>query len=238
MKSLKDFNYLLSLDRRYTKTESEIFRSKDDPLLLDSSFVEAPKQRNSREENQKIKEGQSAEQIWPGEENKHKRRHKDVDASWTKKNDKTFYGYKMHVLADSVHKFILYVSTTTAKVHDSQAIGDVLSEEDAGRKLYADSAYCGEPQKELTRSFGVEPVFCVKGRVNHPLTEEEQKENREKSKTRCRIEHIFGYVESTMKGSIVRTIGMTRTHFLSWLTVFCYNVARQETLQRTMPMTT
>lgn len=212
--------------------------SKDDPLLLDSSFVEAPKQRNSREENQKIKEGQSAEQIWPGEENKHKRRQKDVDASWTKKNDKTFYGYKMHVLAESVNKFILYVSTTTAKVHDSQAIGDVLSEEDAGRKLYADSAYCGEPQKELTRSFGVEPVFCVKGRVNHPLTEEEQKENREKSKTRCRIEHIFGYVESTMKGSIVRTIGMTRAHFLSWLTVFCYNVARQETLQRTMPLTT
>ena len=28
MKSLKDFNYLLSLDRRYTKTESEIFRTK------------------------------------------------------------------------------------------------------------------------------------------------------------------------------------------------------------------
>lgn len=28
MKSLKDFNYLLSLDRRYTKTESEIFRFK------------------------------------------------------------------------------------------------------------------------------------------------------------------------------------------------------------------
>lgn len=27
MKSLKDFNYLLSLDRRYTKTESEIFRT-------------------------------------------------------------------------------------------------------------------------------------------------------------------------------------------------------------------
>jgi len=28
MKSLKDFNYLLSLDRRYTKTESEIFRNR------------------------------------------------------------------------------------------------------------------------------------------------------------------------------------------------------------------
>ena len=30
MKSLKDFNYLLSLDRRYTKTESEIFRQGED----------------------------------------------------------------------------------------------------------------------------------------------------------------------------------------------------------------
>ena len=30
MKSLKDFNYLLSLDRRYTKTESEIFRMRPD----------------------------------------------------------------------------------------------------------------------------------------------------------------------------------------------------------------
>lgn len=208
---------------------------KENPLLLDSSFVEAPRQRNTREENEKIKDGQSAEQIWAGEENKHKRRHKDVDASWTKKNNQTFYGYKMHVLAEAMNKFILYVTTTTAKVHDSQAIGDLLSDKDEGRKLFADSAYCGAPQQEITRSFGVEPEFCVKGRVNHPLTEEEQKENREKSKTRCRIEHIFGYVECTMKGSIVRTIGMKRAHFLSWLTVFCYNVARQETLQRTMP---
>lgn len=32
MKSLKDFNYLLSLDRRYTKTESEIFRKDAKPV--------------------------------------------------------------------------------------------------------------------------------------------------------------------------------------------------------------
>ena len=31
--------------------------SKDDSLMLDLSFVDAPKQRNSREEIQKIKEG-------------------------------------------------------------------------------------------------------------------------------------------------------------------------------------
>lgn len=34
MKSLKDFNYLLSLDRRYTKTESEIFRAEGAPGIF------------------------------------------------------------------------------------------------------------------------------------------------------------------------------------------------------------
>lgn len=34
MKSLKDFNYLLSLDRRYTKTESEIFRFNFDRIAV------------------------------------------------------------------------------------------------------------------------------------------------------------------------------------------------------------
>lgn len=34
MKSLKDFNYLLSLDRRYTKTESEIFRWRENREAL------------------------------------------------------------------------------------------------------------------------------------------------------------------------------------------------------------
>lgn len=39
MKSLKDFNYLLSLDRRYTKTESEIFRKSGSLTLLLSDFL-------------------------------------------------------------------------------------------------------------------------------------------------------------------------------------------------------
>ena len=45
MKSLKDFNYLLSLYRRYTKTESEIFRENGNAVTnlrkVDNQFVEA-----------------------------------------------------------------------------------------------------------------------------------------------------------------------------------------------------
>lgn len=43
MKSLKDFNYLLSLDRRYTKTESEIFRLKPRRFREDSFMRDVAK---------------------------------------------------------------------------------------------------------------------------------------------------------------------------------------------------
>jgi IS5 family transposase len=46
----------------------------------DASFVEVPKQRNSREENKEIKEGKIPATF---EENCHKKAQKDTDARWT-----------------------------------------------------------------------------------------------------------------------------------------------------------
>lgn len=131
----------------------------------------------------------------------------------------------MHALAGAVSKVILHVCTTAANVHDSRALEWVLNEEeDAGRTLYADSAYSGKNLEELTRSFNVIPCFCEKGYANAPLTEEQKKSNRKKSKTRCRIEHIFGYIETVFKGSFVRSIGLKRATFHTWLTALAYNV--------------
>lgn len=48
MKSLKDFYYLLSLDRRYTKTESEIFRTEPDNLKTVESTLSQIRRRRAR----------------------------------------------------------------------------------------------------------------------------------------------------------------------------------------------
>ena len=48
--------------------------------MIDASFVEAPRQRNSREENKHIKETGSAPDTW--KENPHKLSQKDLDARW------------------------------------------------------------------------------------------------------------------------------------------------------------
>ena len=48
--------------------------------MVDASFHEVPRQRNSREENQKIKEGGIPDSF---KENPHQLSHKDTDARWT-----------------------------------------------------------------------------------------------------------------------------------------------------------
>ena len=71
--------------------------------IVDASFIEIPKQRNSRQENADIKAG-----IIPTEftENPAKLAQKDTDARWTKKNNQNYYGYKNHIKVDSGSKII------------------------------------------------------------------------------------------------------------------------------------
>ena len=71
--------------------------------IIDATIVSVPKQRNTKEENEAIKAGQTPEG-W--EQQPAKNAQKDKDARWTKKNDESFYGYKNHVGVDKAHKLI------------------------------------------------------------------------------------------------------------------------------------
>ncbi len=65
--------------------------------IVDASIVSAPKQRNSRQENNDIKNGDIPEN-WSG----NKKRQKDTDASWIKKNGENRFGYRdqIHIYSD------------------------------------------------------------------------------------------------------------------------------------------
>jgi hypothetical protein len=58
--------------------------------IIDATFVDVPRQRNSRSDNKTIKEGGVPEE-WEKEANKNKRRQKDTDAWWAKKNNEAHY---------------------------------------------------------------------------------------------------------------------------------------------------
>jgi len=197
--------------------------------IIDASFVEAPRQRNSKEKNDQIKEGQSPES-W--DEIPNKKRQKDIDARWTKKNNETHYGYKNHAKVDNKHKFIETYTTTSASVHDSQALDDLLTEKDEGQHLYADSAYTGEEQEKTIKKYKVKNKVHEKGYKNKPLTEEQKLLNKEKSKIRARVEHVFGFMEQSMNKLYVRSIGKKRASGYVSLVNLTYNLFRYEQVVR------
>ena len=72
-------------------------------MVIDARIVEAPKQRNTREENGLIKQG-----LMPADwqDDPAKMRQKDLEARWTKKHGRNYFGYKNHVNVDVKHKLI------------------------------------------------------------------------------------------------------------------------------------
>jgi transposase, IS5 family len=59
--------------------------------IIDATIVSAPKQRNTKEENEVIKVDKTLE---GREKHPAKNAQKDKDARWTKRDDESFYGYK------------------------------------------------------------------------------------------------------------------------------------------------
>lgn len=192
--------------------------------MVDASFVETPRQRNTRDENKHIKETGTAPKEWDNKLNK--KRQKDVDARWTKKNNTNYYGYKNHIKSDVKTKLIEEFEVTAASVHDSQVIEKLLTEKDEGQELYADSAYTGDEQDKTYRNKKVINTVHEKGSRNKPLTEEQKAKNKEKSKTRVRVEHVFGFVENSMHGSFIRTIGIVRARAKIGMMNLTYNICR------------
>lgn len=197
--------------------------------VIDASFTIAPRQRNTRDENKSIKEGKGGE-LW--DENPNKKNHKDIDARWTKKNGETFYGYKNHTKVDVRSKFIDRYRVTDASVHDSQVLRDLLEAGDKGQALYADSAYSGETHNRLIESYQMKNKVHEKGYRNKPLTDKEKESNKTKSKIRARVEHVFGFMEQSMNGLAVRSVGIKRATGIIGLINLTYNLFRYEQVKR------
>ena len=148
--------------------------------IVDATFVDAPRQRNTREENKGIKNGEIPEE-WTESTPKamHKPAQKDTDARWTVKGGEKHYGYKDHAKVDADSKLITDYAVTDAAVHDSQQFVDFIDESD--HVVYADSAYSGQLIADALPQ-AVENRIHEKEFWNHPLTDAQKENNRMKSK--------------------------------------------------------
>lgn len=106
--------------------------------------------------------------------------------------------------ADKYTKLITGYRVTPANVHDSELIRSLIDKRDRGQKVYADSAYRSERiEKELSGK-NMTSMIHEKGYHNKPLTKAQLKRNKKKSKTRARVEHIFGFMTNSMNRMYIR----------------------------------
>jgi transposase, IS5 family len=197
--------------------------------IVDATIVSAPKQHNTREENEAIKAGKTPEG-W--ERKPAKNAQKDKDARWTKKNDHSFYGYKNHISIDRKHKLIRRYSETDASVHDSQKLDEVLDKSNTSNEVWADSAYRSAVIEARLKTKGYNSRIHRRGARNRPLCKRQQAANTTRSRVRARVEHVFADQQNAMGGKLVRTIGMARACVKIGLMNLVYNMRRLVQLER------
>lgn len=196
--------------------------------IVDASFVDVPRQRNTREENKQIKAGGIPERFT---ENKAVGSQKDTEARWAKKNQETHFGYKNHIMVDTQHKLIREYEITSAEVNDSNVFIELLRD-NACKDVWADSAYRSEEHELMLKAMGFRSHVHKKGHKDKPLSERDQRTNKKKSRVRARVEHVFGSIENEQGGLCSRVIGLARNKAKIGLMNIVYNMRRLVTLHR------
>ena len=206
------------LDRQLDKDGIIVHKGK----LVDASIVEVPIQRNSREENQQLKDGEM-----PTDWKEAKQRQKDVDAQWVRKGNRDYFGYKNHIKADTKTKLITGYIATPAHVPDGEMLEVLLDKkEDRGQSLHADSAYRSGELEQVCEHKGVISRIHEKGYRYKKMTAQQKNRNHVKSKTRARVEHIFGFMTNSMKGMYLEYRSFMRNEAAIGLMNLTYNLFR------------
>ncbi|MGS2724950.1 IS5 family transposase [Porticoccus sp. GXU_MW_L64] len=139
---------------------------------------------------------------------KNKKKERDPDMRQTRKGNQWYFGMKAHIGVDSQSKLIHSVVATSANVHDSAVVGDLLHGEETS--VWGDSAYSGKKSVIKAVAPKARDFTQKKGSRYRKLTDQERSANRYKSKTRARVEHLFGIMKGRFGFAKVRYKGIDK----------------------------
>lgn len=132
---------------------------------------------------------------------------RDPEMHQTRKGQQWYFGMKLHIGVDSRTGLAHSAVVTAANIHDKHPLPELLHGHE--RRVYGDSAYAS--QKELierkapkAKDFTNQRVRNRQGEVN----EVQRAKNRNKSKIRARVEHVFGVVKKLWGLTKVRYRGL------------------------------
>ena len=136
---------------------------------------------------------------------KNKEKQRDPEMTQTRKGNQWYFGMKAHTGTDPENRVVHTVVATTARVHDSQVMDDLLHGDE--EEIYGDKAYANQDRKAEFEERGVKWCVSKKASRGQSLSKKDRERNRRMSRTRARCEHpfhvikcLFGYRKVRYRG--------------------------------------
>lgn len=133
---------------------------------------------------------------------------RDPEMHQTRKGQQWYFGMKMHIGVDSRTGLAHSAVVTAANVHDKHPLPQLLHGDE--QRVYGDSAYAS--QKALIGSKAPRAKDFTNQRVrrNGEVDELKRANNRNKSRVRARVEHVFAVVKRLWGFTKVRYRGLAK----------------------------
>ena len=201
-------------------------------VLVDASITESPRKPGGKpqfEVEENVEEQSETESKKEGKSQLKMvaRPGTDVEAKWTQKGGKTYFGYKKYYATD-LNGLVLAVETTPAKVHDSRLYEPLVDRVNPapGTPCYADKGYFGKDRTDYLAGKKLKNGIQGKAFRNRPLKPRDIERNKLISKLRYAVERTFGDQTRWFRAGTTRYVGWAATHTQHVLEAICYKLKR------------
>lgn len=165
--------------------------------IIDATFFEKDIDHLSRSERAALKKGKAYEFV--GLRSFASERQLNFTAAWAKKNNHSYYGFKGHFVVEALSKLVIDHTLTAANIADIMELEPLAlrcgERFTSLNELYADSGYCSNEREDNLKKAGIEPKFITRTYRNANLTDEQKANNKERSRIRVRVEHVFAFLK-------------------------------------------
>lgn len=148
----------------------------------------------------------------------------DTDANATCKGGTWYFGYKGHIGMDAGSKLIRQVHFTPASTHDSQALAELISDDE--RSLFGDKAYSNDSVKHQARQSGWYYGILDKAKKGHPLSTSQKKRNKRHRRVRRQVEHAFAAIKDRYGMRLAQCKNKLRNQAQFMMKTICWNIER------------
>lgn len=197
-------------------------------VIIDASIVESARRPRKQQEVIPVDRQEGEEEPDTGGHDVKTSYSGDVEAAWTRKGKRAWYGYKVHMAVDGEHGFIMAGHATSANRADCKEMMTVVEQCDLeqGSPVMADKGYSSQENRSALATNGLYDLIMYKAARNRPLCNAERMVNRAISSGRGSVERAFGTLKKDYRLARARYLGAAKMGMQLLMDAMAFNLKK------------